>query len=181
MKIYRNPTYYIDKFSNYLQSLLLWGVRVIFYKKISFFTYISFKSSIKNHKVISLGKKVEINPFVVLWPTSLVIGNNVQINPGTSIYGRVVIGNNVMIAPNCMIVGGNHGIEKNGKPMIYQNSTEKGVFIEDDVWIGANSVICDGVKIAKGTVIGAGSVVTKDTEPYSIYIGVPAKFLKYRL
>lgn len=52
--------------------------------------------------------------------------------------------------------------------------------IEDDVWIGANAVICKGVKIGRGAVVAAGAVVNKDVEPYSIVGGLPARHLKYR-
>ena len=53
--------------------------------------------------------------------------------------------------------------------------------IEDDVWIGANCTILDGVRIAKGCIIGAGSVVSKSTEPFGIYAGVPARLIKKRV
>ena len=59
-----------------------------------------------------------------------------------------------------------------------QNKT--GITVEDDVWIGANSVILPGVHINKGAIIGAGSVVTKDIPPYAIAVGNPAKVIKYR-
>lgn len=52
--------------------------------------------------------------------------------------------------------------------------------IGSDVWIGCNSVICRGVKIGDGTVVGAGAVVTKDVPPYAIVAGVPAKIIKHR-
>jgi len=54
------------------------------------------------------------------------------------------------------------------------------IIIEDDVWIGSNSVILSGVKIGRGSIIGAGSIVTKDVESYSIVGGNPAKFLRKR-
>ena len=54
------------------------------------------------------------------------------------------------------------------------------IHIEDDVWIGANAIILRGVKIGKGSVIAAGSVVTKDVERYCIYGGVPAKKIRQR-
>ncbi|MFC4210396.1 DapH/DapD/GlmU-related protein [Pedobacter lithocola] len=52
--------------------------------------------------------------------------------------------------------------------------------IEDDCWIGTNSVILSGVTVGKGSIIAAGSVVTKSVEPYSIMGGVPAKLIKKR-
>jgi len=54
------------------------------------------------------------------------------------------------------------------------------VEIEDDVWIGYGSIIMSGVKIEKGSIIAAGSVVTKDVRKYTIVAGSPAKFIKYR-
>jgi maltose O-acetyltransferase len=56
----------------------------------------------------------------------------------------------------------------------------KQVIIEDDVWIGARSVILPGIKIRTGSIIAVGNVVTKDVEPFSIVAGVPAKLVKKR-
>ena len=55
-----------------------------------------------------------------------------------------------------------------------------GISVEDDVWIGAASRILDGVRIAKGTVVGSGAVVTRTTEPNSVVVGVPAKAISSR-
>lgn len=65
--------------------------------------------------------------------------------------------------------------------MIAQGCNEKGIVIENDVWIGANSVITDGVTIKMGSIIAAGAVVTKDTELNSINAGVPSKIIKFRI
>lgn len=54
------------------------------------------------------------------------------------------------------------------------------IIIEDDVWVGYGSIILSGVKICQGSIIAAGSVVTKDVEPFSIYAGVPAKKIRNR-
>lgn len=55
-----------------------------------------------------------------------------------------------------------------------------GITIGDDVWLGCNALILDGVKIGQGAVVGAGSVVTRDVPPYAIVCGTPARVLKYR-
>lgn len=65
------------------------------------------------------------------------------------------------------------------KTKVFEESCER-TRIGNDVWIGNGVLIMGGVKIADGSVIGAGSVVTKDTEPYSISAGIPAKVLRYR-
>ena len=65
--------------------------------------------------------------------------------------------------------------------MNVQGSTRKWVIIEDDVWIGTRAIILPGTRIGKGSIIGAGSVVTKDVPQYSIVGGNPARILKTRL
>lgn len=84
-----------------------------------------------------------------------------------------------MFGPDVKILGGNHRFKTVG--MLMYNDHEKapgddiGVTIEDDVWIGANAVILEGVTVRRGSVIGAGAVVTQSTAPFSISGGVPAK------
>ncbi|MCX6296599.1 MAG: acyltransferase [Bacteroidetes bacterium] len=112
------------------------------------------------------------------------IGRNTQINPFTVIYGGsgVSIGSNVMIAPHCMIASGNHDFKQTQFPMRFAGSLSKGpIVIEDNVWIGANCTITDGVRIGKESVVAANSVVTKDVEPWSIVSGVPAVKISSRL
>ena len=179
-KLKKNPFYYFSLGLRVFYCILMYPFQLFLYKKIGYRTYISFKSSVRNHKNISIGNFCEINSFAVLWPTKLRIGNYTQINPGTAIYGNVCIGNNVMIAPNCMVAGGNHNFNNIEIPMILQGSNETGIVIEDDVWIGANSTIVDGVKIGKGSIIAAGSVVVKNVDDYTVVAGVPAFKIKSR-
>ncbi|MFT5759982.1 MAG: acetyltransferase-like isoleucine patch superfamily enzyme [Alteromonadaceae bacterium] len=160
-------------FSNFLYRLLL--------KKCGRQIFVHPLSSIRNHKAISFGDNVTINKNVNIWVGSLSLGNNIQINPNTCIYGRVIIGDNVMIAPNCMLASGNHGMEISDEPMITQESITKGpIRIGNDVWIAANSVLLDGVQIGNGAIVGAGSVVTKDVPPMAIVVGNPARIIRYR-
>ena len=60
------------------------------------------------------------------------------------------------------------------------NSTNVNTFIQDDVWIGQGSLVLAGVNIGVGAVVGAGAVVTKNVDPYSVVVGVPAKHIKFR-
>lgn len=152
----------------------------ILYKDFGVGTFVHPLASIGNHNLMSLGKNVEINHNVTIWGTDIVIHDNVQINSNTVIYGKVAIGKDSMIAPNCMIAGGNHNYDDMNIPMQYQGDSSKGITIEEDVWIGANCVILDGVVIHKGSIVGAGSVVTKDIEPYSIAFGNPCQIQRKR-
>lgn len=82
--------------------------------------------------------------------------------------------------PNVAFYVSNHNTVNSGIPMKEQGYHEADIIIEDDVWIGANSVITSGVHIGRGAVIGAGSVVTKSIPPYTIAAGTPAKVIKIR-
>lgn len=88
-----------------------------------------------------------------------------------------------MFGPNCMVIAGNHNIfdvnsSMMNTPKIFEN--DKGIIIENDVRVGARTVILDGAYISEGSVIAAGAVINCKTKPYSIYGGVPAKFIKFR-
>lgn len=103
------------------------------------------------------------------------------VGPGCSIYPRVKIGKYTMIANDVRILGGDHYYKKVGIPIIFAGRSEiRQTIIEDDVWIGASSIIMTGVTIGNGVIVAAGSVVTKNLMPYGIYGGVPAQLIKMR-
>ena len=95
------------------------------------------------------------------------------------IQGSIEIGDNVLIGPKTIIWGRDHGIKKS-QLINEQQHIKEPIKIGSDVWIGGNVTILKGVSIGNGAVIGAGSVVIKDVEPYSIVVGNPAKFIKFR-
>ena len=124
-------------------------------------------------KNVDIGRKAKLN-------SKIELGNNSSIGDMCYIQGKVVIGNDVMIAPNVMFIASNHNYKNKTVPMNKQGENSKGIIVEDDVWIGARAIILDGVKISKGTIVAAGSIVTKDTEEYTIVGGNPAKIIKKR-
>lgn len=87
------------------------------------------------------------------------------------------IGEHVMMGPECLIYTRNHQFDTSEKKYVGYTEYKK-VIIEDNVWIGARCIILPGVKIGKGSTIGAGSVVTKDIPPYSVAAGNPASIIK---
>lgn len=115
------------------------------------------------------------------------IGDDVYIGERAcfqSSYGKIIIGNHVMFGPGVHIHGGNHKVHDIGCYMKHAPEKKFGddgiITVEDDVWIGANAIILSNVTIGKGSVIGAGAVVTKDIPPYTIYTGVPSAKLRPR-
>ena len=133
---------------------------------------------------IKIGKHCEFRSGCKLlsYGGNIIIGENCSVNPYTILYGQgnLSIGNNVRIAAECIIIPSNHNFSDPNIPIVQQGLTNKGIIIEDDVWIGCGVKILDGVKISKGCVIGAGSVVTHSTEPYGIYVGNPSQLIKRR-
>lgn len=111
------------------------------------------------------------------------IGENSYLNECCTVIGieDITIGNNVMIAPKCNIISANHNYDNKEIDMLFQGDYAKGITIEDNVWIGTNATILDGVNIGSGSIIAAGSVVCKDVQPNCIYGGVPAKLIKKRI
>ena len=107
----------------------------------------------------------------------IVIGSNSYINSGCVLYigNGIVIGNNVSIAANCVLAPTNHEFEN--RNMLHQmqgfRPSRGGIRIEDDVWIGATSVLLDGATLEVGCVVGACSLVRGSTDPYGIYAGNP--------
>lgn len=127
-----------------------------------------------------VGKKVNIdrNAYV---GDKIKIGDYSGIGKNSYISDYVTIGKYVMMGPDCLIYTTNHEFRKVDTPMCFQKwQNPKPVIIEDDVWIGGRVIILPGVTIGKGSIIGAGSVVTKNVEPYSIVGGNPAHILKKR-
>ena len=103
------------------------------------------------------------------------------IGPRCIIYPKVKIGKYSMLANEVQIIGGDHVYNNPNLPIIFSGrETIKSTEIGDDCWIGARCTILVGVKIGNGAIVAAGSVVTKDIEPYTINAGIPAKKIKMR-
>jgi acetyltransferase-like isoleucine patch superfamily enzyme len=108
------------------------------------------------------------------------IGAHASLNAGAATIGRVRIGNLVRIAAYAVLVGENHGIDDLEVPIAAQPLRSDGVVVEDDVWIGANVTIVDGVTVGAHSVVAAGAVVTRDVAPWSVVAGVPARTVRDR-
>lgn len=134
---------------------------------------------------VNIGEDSIVRAGTMLLPSggSIVIGSRSSLNQYVVIngYGGVLIGNDVMIAAFCSIFAANHCTDRTDIPIRQQEMVTKGgVVIEDDVWLGTHSVVLDGVRIGRGSVIAAGAVVIRDVAPFSIVGGVPAKVIDMR-
>lgn len=105
------------------------------------------------------------------------LGGRVGINSGCNFAGRggLRIGDDCQFGPNVCIVTSGHNFDDPERSIVEQGHKDGFVCIGNDVWIGANAVVLPNTKIADGTIVGAGAVVNRNTEPYSIVAGVPAR------
>ena len=150
------------------------------------FDEFSLRNSILKEMLKECGDDVIIQmPFKVLYGINTKIGNHVFINYNVNLLdgGEIIIGDRVLIGPDVKIYAGSHSLKSSERMKIEDGkmkliSIPKNVIIENDVWICGNSTIVPGVKIGHDSVIAAGSVVTKDVEPYTLVGGNPAKVIK---
>ena len=182
MKVYASFIYLSlrTKFSKLLNRLNC-------YKKYKLFIHESV--IIKNIQNISIGKNFQISPNCSLFAEGannekIIIKNNVALNYNVMINannkGNIQIGNDVIIGPNVVLRASNHIYNDISKSIRYQSHDGGKINIEDDVWIGSNVIILPNINIGKGSIIGAGSVVTKNIPEYSVAVGVPARVIKNR-
>ncbi len=128
----------------------------------------------------SCGKNVDISKSAH-FSSQVKIGDRSGIGANALLNGTILIGDDVMMGPDVMMYTVNHEIGCIDIPMNRQGVTEeKPIEIGNDVWIGARAIILGGVKIGNGAVVGAGSIVTKSIEPYSVVAGNPARFIRSR-
>ena len=137
------------------------------------------------------GDNVTISRGVMIRPSSyyggdlgsgMTMGDHSSIGPYGYIgcSGKITIGSNVMFGPKCSLFAENHVFSDTESTIKSQGVKQKGIIIEDDCWIGSNVVILDGVTVGKGSVIGAGTLITKDVPPGSIVMDKRNKNIRER-
>lgn len=170
------------------------------------FTYFIYKKYYLNNIVIdntvklyvtkgnlSLSNNVQIGAFNVIYAIDSVhsskkgvlkIGANTSIGEFNNIRaagGSIIIGSDCLISQFVTLVASNHNIQRD-KKIINQGWDENktDIIIGNDVWIGANCIILPGVNIGSGSIIAAGTIVTKDVPEFSVIIGSPGKVVRER-
>lgn len=142
-----------------------------------------------NHNMTSIGPNVKNSSLIIVGHHSY---GQLNVESFENPDEKLIIGSFVSIASNVVfILGGNHQINTFTtyplKAQFYEKystmdaQTKGPVIVEDEVWIGTNVTVISGVKIGRGSIVAAGSVVTKDVKPFSIVGGNPAKFIKFRI
>ena len=126
-----------------------------------------------------VGRRCAVAASAKIWaPWNLVLGDYVAIGARAEIYNvaKIAIGSNVTISQDAYLCTASHDISKLKKPLVFSP-----IFIGDSTWVAAKAIVLPGVTIAEGAVVGAGAVVTKDVEPWTVVGGNPAKVIKKRV
>lgn len=142
-----------------------------FFNKWRIFILRCFGARIADHSVVYSSARIWM-------PCNLEVGTRTCIGPNTFVYNpsKITIGNKVTISQNSYLCGGSHDINTLSLDFISAPIT-----IKDFSWVCANSFVMMGVTMEEGSILGATSSLFKNTEPWSIYGGVPAKFIKKRI
>jgi acetyltransferase-like isoleucine patch superfamily enzyme len=132
-----------------------------------------------------LGDKVMLKEGVKICPThpeaTITIGDWTTIGYNVCIFSKsnISIGKNCLIAPFCYFVDSDHGTDL-GRLIREQSMVTAPITVGDDVWLGTRVIVTKGVTIGSGAIVAAGSVVTKDIPPNTVFAGSPAKFIRNR-
>ena len=131
------------------------------------------------HNYVYIGHQTILKGY---YKDEMIIGEGCWIGQQCFLHsaGGITIGKAVGIGPGVKIITSVHEDLQNNLPLIHQKLRFGQVVIGDGADIGTGAIILPGVTIGEGAIIGAGSVVSNDIEPYSVYAGVPARFLRFR-
>ena len=194
-KILRGVIYSI--FLKETKGMLIIGrhVQIIHGKHISCGRNVKFEDYVELHGLCSdgliFGDYVTVSRGVMIRPSSyyggdygqgLVMGEHSSFGPYCYVgcSGKIIIGKNVMFGPKCSLFAENHNFSDTEVSIKSQGVNQKGITVEDDCWIGSNVTILDGVTIGRGSVIGAGTLITKDVPAGSIVIDRRNRITKSR-
>jgi acetyltransferase-like isoleucine patch superfamily enzyme len=115
---------------------------------------------------------------------SISIGEYTNISANCSLLSEteISLGRYCFLAGHCYLVaGGNHSFDDPTRPIMFQPSVSKGgIRVGDDVWLGAGVIVLDGASIGRGTVVGAGAVVTDPLPEFAVAVGSPARVIRDR-
>lgn len=185
----------MTQLKRYRRSLKIIGmlrpvlIAVAFCDEIAHHAYKKFRQIIYKHRFGKFGSDFRFDPDGTYTFETIYCGSYVNLGQMpciTATNSKVSIGSHVMLGTRVSIRGGNHRTDLVGRFMDSVKESEKrpeddlGVVIEDDVWIGDYAIILNGVRVGRGSIIGAGAVVTKSLEPYSVAVGCPARVVKRR-
>lgn len=158
---------------------VLWNFVYVTFFRLSPTFLFAFRVMILRLFGAEIGRGCAVYPNVRIWlPRNLKVGNQTAIANNVTLYnqGMINIGNRVIVSQGAHICASTHDYNTEVHPLLLRP-----IFIADDVWVCADAFVGPGVKLDNGTVVGARSVVFKDTQPWTVYAGNPALKIKERV
>ena len=185
LRLRAKPVYFIIK--NLYLFLSTFVVRYDFYRVFGIIPRGN-SSFLSNSKNISVGENTSVGMDCKFYAqdkdSKISIGKNVSFNDNVTINadcgGDIFIGDNVLIGPSVIMRASNHNFHDSSLPIRNQGHKASSIFIANNVWIGAGVIVLPNVLIGENSIIGAGSVVTKDIPSDSVALGSPAKVTRKR-
>jgi acetyltransferase-like isoleucine patch superfamily enzyme len=159
--------------------------KISFGERVSIDDDVMLDASGAGERGITLGDDVIVSRSCVIQGKTgpVMIGDRTDVgcNCIFSSVSGIEIGNSTLIAGHCYIGGGRYRSDRLDIPIMDQGSYSEGpVIIGEDVWLGAGVIVLDGVRVGRGSIIGAGAVVTREIPEYSLAVGVPARVIGTR-
>ncbi len=177
---YNNDTYTGPSFS--LRNRIgrvIWGIVYSFFFRYSPRPFHGWRTFLLRLFGAKIGKGVHIYPKVKIWaPWMVKIGDESGVGDDVHLYSQamITIGKRVVVSQGSYLCTGTHDYMKRGFPL-----RALPIIIEDHAWIATEVFVHPGVTIGEGSVVGARSVVTKNTEPWTVYSGFPCEPIKKRV
>ena len=136
------------------------------------------------HPAVSVGRYgiIRENAFIDAHGGWIDLAEGVFVGQNAVIYGQggVSVGACTLLSPGVTVISAKHSFDRIDVPIKFQPETFLGISIGSDCWLGAESVVLDGVSIGNGTVVGAGAVVTRDLPAGVVAMGAPARVVRSR-
>lgn len=146
--------------------------------------YVSRQAMIHEYRRITIGDRTSVGRQVELHPQGglIRVGSDCSLHNFCALFGAggITIGDDCRVASGVLMVAFNHRFDNLNELIRRQPIVARGIAVESNVWIGARAIILDGVTIGTGSVVGAGSVVTRDVPPGTIVAGNPARVKSIR-
>jgi acetyltransferase-like isoleucine patch superfamily enzyme len=141
------------------------------------------KGSDNNGIEIKNGAYIGRNTILSCKDGDIILEENVNIGFNCEIQSssHVLIEKNTLLAAYVYIIAGDHTRDISEQPVSLAQGTSKGIIIGENCWLGAKTIVLDGVEIGHDTVIGTSAVVNNSISPFSIAVGIPAKVIKNRI
>jgi putative colanic acid biosynthesis acetyltransferase WcaF len=158
---------------------VLWRMVYLFFFRFTPVPFFLFRRLVLKIMGADVHSNVRVYPSVDIWlPSNLVLEENCTLGPIVKVYnqGKIFIGRHSIISQGAHLCASTHDYNNSLHPLVLDS-----IVIESDVWVCADAFVGPGAHLSAGTVVGARAVISKKTEPWSVYAGNPAKKIKDRV